>query len=78
MLAIRGAKTDTIPAAYAQFAQERAFYRYLGWTYRDLYERPRQQVILYSRIISLLLAEEKATIDRQNRDIEAQSSRRHR
>ena len=55
------------PAAYVQYTVERALWKQLGWTYRDIYQRPRKQVNDYIDIIRLELAEEQATLERQRK-----------
>jgi hypothetical protein len=64
------------PAAYIQYTVERALWERLGWTYRDIYSRPRKQVNDYVDIIRLELAEEAATMERQRKRA-ASSSRGH-
>jgi hypothetical protein len=64
------------PAAYVQFTVERALWERLGWTYKDIYTRPRKQVNDYIDIIRLELSEEAATLERQQRK-NAAASRGH-
>ena len=61
------------PAAYVQYTVERALWERLGWTYKDIYQRPRKQVNDYIDIIRLELAEEKATLERQRKRTAAAS-----
>ena len=55
------------PAPYVQFTIERALWERLGWTYKDIYTRPRKQVNDYVDIIRLELNEEQATLERQRK-----------
>ena len=59
-------ETKTVPQAYSQYCLEAAFYERLGWTYKDLDTRPRKQVKDYRTVITLVAADEKATMDRRN------------
>lgn len=74
--AIQNPQYKQAPAAYVQYTVERALWERLGWTYRDIYTRPRKQVNDYIDIIRLELAEEKATLERQTK--RAQSAGRGR
>lgn len=61
------------PPAYIQYTVERALWERLGWTYRDIYTRPRKQVSDYVDIIRLELNEEAAMLERQRKRTEAAS-----
>ena len=73
---IQNPKYKEAPAAYVQYTVERALWERLGWTYRDIYTRPRKQVNDYVNIIRLELADEQATLERQRRK-NAAASRGH-
>lgn len=71
--AIQSPKYKQAPAPYVQYTVERALWERLGWTYKDIYTRPRKQVNDYIDIIRLELAEEAATMERQRKRAEAAS-----
>ena len=58
------ATAKTVPLAYSQYALEAAFWERLGWTFKDLDERPRKQVNDYKIIMTLVASHERAMIDR--------------
>ena len=44
---------DTLPAATAQYSILKAFWNRLGWTYRDLQDRPLREVRKYIEIMRI-------------------------